>query len=219
MSFANHSRTESKAFCHIQNLNKIIMNTNHSNLTGKKVAILATDGFEQDELFSPLDALKAANADVKIVSPSKEKEIKAWKSTDWGKTIKVDIRLDQARPEDFDALVLPGGVINPDHLRREPAAVQFVKAFFQSGKPVAAICHGPQMLIEADVVRGRKLTSFASIKTDLKNAGAQWVDEEVVVENGLVTSRSPDDLPAFNVKMIEEIAEGVHMRSPMAVAA
>jgi protease I len=195
------------------------MNAKEHDLTGKKVAILATDGFEQDELLSPLEALKAANADVKIVSPSKEKEIKGWKLTDWGKKVKVDLALGQAQVEDFDALVLPGGVINPDHLRREPTAVQFVKSFFQAGKPVAAICHGPQMLIEADVVRGRKLTSFASIKTDLKNAGAEWMDQEVVVDNGLVTSRSPDDLPAFNAKMIEEIAEGVHMRQPTSLAA
>jgi protease I len=194
------------------------MKTEH-NLAGKKVAILATDGFEQDELLSPLEALRDANADVKVVSPSKENEIKGWKFTDWGKKVKVDLPLDQARAEDFDALVLPGGVMNPDHLRREPAAVQFVKSFFQTGKPVAAICHGPQMLIEADVVRGRKLTSYSSIKTDLKNAGAEWVDSEVVVDNGLVTSRTPDDLPEFNAKMIEEIAEGVHMRQPTRLAA
>lgn len=194
------------------------METTEHNISGKKVAILATDGFEQDELFSPLEALKTANADVKIVSPAKG-EIKGWKYTDWGKKIKVDLSLDEARPEDFDALILPGGVINPDHLRREPAAVQFVKAFAQMGKPIAAICHGPQMLIEADVVRGRKLTSYPSVKTDLKNAGAEWVDQEVVVDNGLVTSRSPDDLPAFNAKMIEEIAEGAHMRRPTALAA
>ena len=206
-----------KASCHTQNLN--FMKTNEHNLDGKKVAILATDGFEQDELFSPLEALQQANAEVKIVSPSEGKEIKGWKYTDWGKTVKVDVPLDKARAEDFDALVLPGGVINPDHLRREPAAVQFVKAFLKTGKPVAAICHGPQMLIEADVVRGRKLTSFASIKTDLKNAGAEWVDQGVVVDNGLVTSRSPDDLPAFNAKMIEEIAESVHMRQPTKLAA
>lgn len=194
------------------------MNEIKQSLKGKKVAILATDGFEQDELLSPLEALREAQADVKIVSPGKD-QIKGWDYTDWGKKVKVDVQLDKARPEDFDALVLPGGVINPDHLRREPAAVQFVRAFFQTGKPVAAICHGPQMLIEADVVRGRKLTSFASIKTDLKNAGAQWVDSEVVVDNGLVTSRSPDDLPAFNQKMIEEFAEGVHMQRPAALAA
>jgi len=194
------------------------MQTTEHNLTGKKVAILATDGFEQDELFSPLEALQHANADVKVIAPH-DKKIKGWKYTDWGKKIDVDLTLEQARPEDFDALVLPGGVINPDHLRREPKAVQFVKNFFESGKPVAAICHGPQMLIEADVVRGRKLTSFSSVKTDLKNAGAEWVDEEVVVDNGLVTSRSPDDLPAFNAKMIEEIAEGVHSRRTARLAA
>ncbi|HEV2320613.1 MAG TPA: type 1 glutamine amidotransferase domain-containing protein [Verrucomicrobiae bacterium] len=194
------------------------MKSIQQSLKGKKVAILATDGFEQDELLSPLQALRDAQAEVKIVSPAKD-QIKGWDYTNWGKKVKVDLALDKARPEEFDALVLPGGVINPDHLRREPAAVQFVKTFFQTGKPVAAICHGPQLLIEADVVRGRKLTSFASIKTDLKNAGAQWVDQEVVVDNGLVTSRSPDDLPAFNTKMIEEFAEGVHMQRPAALAA
>ena len=183
------------------------------NLSGKKVAILATDGFEQDELLSPLAALKGAHADVQIVSPAEQDEIKGWKHTDWGKKVHVDVPLDQASADDFDALVLPGGVINPDHLRREPGAVEFVKSFFEAGKPIAAICHGPQMLIEADVVRGRKVTSFASIKTDLKNAGAEWVDQEVVVDQGIVTSRSPADLPAFNAKMIEEIAEGTHRRT------
>jgi len=188
------------------------MKTTECDLSGKKVAILATDGFEQDELFSPLEALKKAHADVKIVSPSEE-NIKGWNHTDWGRTAHVDLKLAEAQPENFDALVLPGGVINPDHLRREPAAVDFVKSFFEAGKPIAAICHGPQMLIEADVVRGRKVTSFSSIKTDLKNAGAEWVDQEVVVDQGIVTSRSPDDLPAFNAKMIEEISEGVHRRT------
>ncbi len=178
------------------------------------MAILATDGFEQDELFSPLEALRDAHADVKVISPTedKNKNIKGWNHTDWGRTVTVDLPLREARPENFDALVLPGGVINPDHLRREPAAVQFVKTFFESGKLIAAICHGPQMLIEADVVRGHRLTSFASIKTDLKNAGAEWVDQEVV-DQGIVTSRSPDDLPAFNAKMIEEFAEGAHRRT------
>jgi protease I len=194
------------------------MNTPEHDLTGKKVAILATDGFEQDELFSPLEALRGAHADVKIVSPAKG-EIKGWKHTDWGQKVKVDLPLDQARAEDFDALVLPGGVMNPDHLRQDPKAVQFVRVFFGSGKPVAAICHGPQMLIEAGVVRGRKLTSYSSIRTDLKNAGAEWVDGEVIVDNGLVTSRTPDDLPAFNAKMIEEIAEGIHPRAPARAAA
>ena len=192
------------------------MKTIESALSGKKVAILATDGFEQDELFSPLEALKAADAEVTIVSPA-EGKIKGWKDADWGKKVKVDLALDEANADDFDALVLPGGVMNPDHLRCEPKAIQFVKEFFRAGKPVAAICHGPQLLIEADVVRGRKMTSFSSIKTDLKNAGAEWVDQEVVVDHGLVTSRSPDDLPAFNAKMIEEIAEGAHR--PTALAA
>lgn len=192
------------------------MKTTEHNLAGKKVAILATDGFEQDELFSPLEALRDANADVKVIAPGSEDKIKGWKYTDWGKKVKVDMPLDEARPEDFDALMLPGGVINPDKLRREAKAVEFVKSFFQSGKPVGAICHGPQMLIEAEVVRGKKLTSFSSIKTDLKNAGADWVDQEVVVDNGLVTSRSPDDLPAFNAKLIEEIAEGAHQPTAMA---
>jgi protease I len=127
--------------------------------------------------------------------------------------VPVDLKLSEADAENFDGLVLLGGVINPDHLRREPEAVQFVKTFFETGKPIAAICHGPQMLIEADVVRGRKVTSFSSIKTDLKNAGAEWMDQEVVVDQGIVTSRSPDDLPAFNAKMIEEFAEGVHRRT------
>jgi protease I len=190
----------------------IVMKSTNRDLSGKKVAILATDGFEQDELFAPLEVLRQAHADVKVVSPG-DKDIKGWKHADWGRSVHVDVNLAEANAEDFDALVLPGGVINPDHLRREPAAVDFVRSFFDSGKPIAAICHGPQMLIEADVVRGHKVTSFASIKTDLINAGAEWVDEEVVVDQGLVTSRSPDDLPAFNAKMIEEFAEGIHRRT------
>ena len=194
------------------------MKTQEHDLTGKKIAILATDGFEQDELLSPMEALKTAHADVKVVSLN-ENEIRGWKSAEWGKKVKVDVVLSDAQERDFDALVLPGGVMNPDHLRREPAAVEFVKSFFNAGKPVAAICHGPQILIEADVLEGRKLTSFESIKTDLKNAGANWVDEEVVVDKGLITSRTPDDLPAFNAKMIEEIAEGIHQRVPIRLAA
>jgi protease I len=181
-------------------------------LTGKKVAILATDGFEQDELLSPLEALRDAGADVQVVSPSEESKIKGWKHTDWGKKVKVDLPLNEANSEEFDALVLPGGVMNPDHLRRDPLVLEFVKSFFKAGKPVGAICHGPWTLIDADVVRGRKMTSYETIQTDLKNAGANWVDEEVVVDNGLVTSRKPDDLPAFNAKLIEEIAEGIHQR-------
>lgn len=191
------------------------MRTNES-LAGKKVAIPATDGFEQDELLSPRQALIDAGADVKVVSPSPNGKIKGWKSTDWGEKVKVDVALEDARAEEFDALVLPGGVMNPDHLRRDPQVLEFVKSFFTAGKPVGAICHGPWTLIDAGVVRGRKLTSYASIQTDLKNAGAQWVDEEVVVDNGLVTSRKPDDLLAFNAKLIEEIAEGVHRGAAMA---
>jgi protease I len=188
-----------------------IMNPNQI-LTGKKVAILATDGFEQDELLSPLEALRDAGADAQVVSPSEEKKIKGWKLTDWGKKVKVDLPLNEANADDFDALVLPGGVMNPDHLRRDPQVLAFVKSFFTAGKPVGAICHGPWTLIDAGVVRGRKMTSYETIQTDLKNAGANWVDQEVVVDNGLVTSRKPDDLPAFNAKLIEEIAEGTHPR-------
>ncbi|PQA59317.1 type 1 glutamine amidotransferase domain-containing protein [Siphonobacter curvatus] len=178
-------------------------------LQGKKVAILVTDGFEQVELTEPQQALIDAGAETKIISP-KDKEVKGWDHTDWGDTFNVDVPLSQANPEDYDALLLPGGVMNPDSLRMETDAVAFVEHFFESGKPVAAICHAPIMLIEADVVEGRKLTSYPSLKTDLINAGAEWVDEEVVTDNGLVTSRKPDDIPAFNAKMIEEIAEGQH---------
>jgi protease I len=184
---------------------------NDVKIEGHKVAILATDGFEQSELFDPKEALERAGAEVTIVS-LKPGEIKGWKHTDWGKTIGVDQIVGEANPEELDALMLPGGVINPDKLRMEPAAVKFAKAFVDAGKPIAAICHGPQLLIETGAVRGRKLTSWPSLKTDLTNAGAQWVDEQVVVDNGLVTSRKPDDIPAFNAKMIEEFAEGIHQR-------
>jgi protease I len=180
-------------------------------LEGKKVAILATDGFEQSELLEPLKALRAAGADALIVSP-KAGRIKAWNHTHWGEEVEVDFTLEQTEADGFDALVLPGGVMNPDQLRMEPKAVQFVKDFALTRKPIAAICHGPWLLIEADVVDGRRVTSWPSLKTDLRNAGAQWVDAEVVTDRGLVTSRNPDDLPAFNRKMIEEIAEGRHER-------
>lgn len=186
-------------------------------LQGKRVAILSTDGFEQSELFEPLKALKEAGADVQIVS-IKAGEIKGWKHTDWGEKIKVDLVLEDASADDFDALMLPGGVINPDKLRIEEKAVQFVKAIAEAGKPIAAICHGPQTLIETGVLIGRTMTSWPSLKTDLINAGANWIDEEVVVDNGLVTSRKPDDIPAFNRKMIEEFAEGRHsIRQPFQV--
>ena len=178
-------------------------------LSDKKIAILATDGFEQSELFEPLKALQKAGAQTEIVS-LKNGEIKAWKDKDWGESIKVDKLITDADIADYAGLVIPGGVINPDKLRVEEKVVSFVKEFLESGKPIAAICHGPQVLIETDLLRGRKLTSYSSIKTDLLNAGADWVDEEVVVDNGLVTSRSPDDLKAFCKKMIEEFEEGRH---------
>jgi protease I len=181
----------------------------NDQLKGKKIAILATEGFEQSELLKPRAALDEAGATTQVVSPKKG-EIKAWAETDWGQSVKVDVPLESANADDYDGLMLPGGVLNPDKLRMQPKAVEFVRAFFDAGKPVAAICHGPQTLIEADVVRGRRMTSYPSVKKDLMNAGAEWVDEPVVVDNGLVTSRKPDDIPQFNAKMIEEFAEGVH---------
>jgi len=180
-----------------------------ATLENRKVAILTEEGFEQVELTSPKEALKAAGATVEIVSP-KGGRIKAWDKTDWGIEVDVDKQLDEVSPDDYDALVLPGGVLNPDKLRQNKEAVAFVSAFLDEGKPIAAICHGPQMLIETGMIKGRKLTSFPSLKTDLENAGAHWVDEEVVVDNGLVTSRRPADLEAFNKKAIEEFTEGVH---------
>ena len=190
--------------------NPINKNTSTS-LRGKRVAILATDGFEQSELEKPRAALEEAGAETEIVSP-KHDEIWAWDQDHIGDIVKVDVALEDAEPDEYDALLLPGVVMNPDKLRTMPEAVEFARAFFESGKPVAAICHGPQLLIEADVVRGRKMTSYPAIKTDLINAGANWVDEKVVTDQGLVTSRKPDDIPAFNEKMIEEIAEGFHER-------
>ena len=179
------------------------------NLSGKKVAILVENGFEQVELTSPRQALEEAGAVTAIVSPQKT-QVQGWNHDEKADFFPVDIQLDSANAADFDALVLPGGVMNPDTLRMNPKAVAFVRAFFDAKKPVAAICHGPWTLVEADVVRGRKMTSYGSIRTDLKNAGANVVDQEVVVDQGLVTSRKPDDLPAFNAKMIEEFAEGKH---------
>jgi len=178
-------------------------------LNGKRVAILATDGVEEVELIEPRKALDAAGARTSVVSP-KPSTIKSWRHDHWGGEIRVDTPLDRANPNDFDALMLPGGVMNPDHLRQDDRAVGFVRSFFQAGKPVAAICHAPWLLVEADVVRGRTVTSWPSLETDLRNAGADWVDREVVTDEGLVTSRRPDDIPAFNKKMIEEFAEGVH---------
>ncbi|HWR50722.1 MAG TPA: type 1 glutamine amidotransferase domain-containing protein [Bryobacteraceae bacterium] len=178
-------------------------------LKGKKVAILVTNGFEQVELIEPRKALDVAGADTKVISPEKGK-VRGWDHKEWGLEIPVDVELNSANPDDYDALLLPGGVMNPDRLRMDQKAVRFVKSFFEAGKPVASICHGPWMLVEAGVVRGRKLTSYPSIKTDIKNAGGDWRDEEVIVDRGLVTSRKPDDIPAFNDKMIEEFQEGKH---------
>ena len=176
-----------------------------AKLQGKKIAILATDGFEQVELTEPKKALEAAGATVHVISP-KEGQIKGWKSTDWGESTKVDKALSDAKAEDYDALVLPGGQINPDKLRIEPKAVAFVAAFFNTGKPLGAICHGPWMLVEAGVLKHRTLTSFPSIRTDIRNAGGHWVDEEVITDQNLTTSRKPDDLPAFNERLIREIS-------------
>jgi len=181
------------------------------NLNDKKIAILVEDGFEQIEMTSPKQALEEAGAKTYIISP-KSGKVKGWEHTKWGQEFPVDVTIDQANPNEYDALLLPGGVMNPDKLRTSKQAVQFARSFFEQKKPVAAICHGPWLLVEADVVKGRKVTSYESIQTDLKNAGANWVDQEVVVDQGLVTSRKPDDLPAFNRKMVEEIAEGQHER-------
>lgn len=180
-----------------------------TQLQGKKVAILATDGFEQSELLKPKEALEAAGAQTHIIS-LQSGQIKGWDDKNWGQSVAVDLTIDNAKADDYDALVLPGGVINPDKLRINDAAVAFVRAFFEQHKPVGAICHGPWTLINAGVVDGRTLTSWPSLQKDLENAGAHWVDQEVVCEQGLVTSRKPDDLPAFNAKLIEEIAEGPH---------
>ena len=178
-------------------------------LTGKKIAILTESGFEEEELTSPKKALEWAGAEVLIVSPQKGK-VRGWDKDHWSIDLPVDEVLDNARPEDYDALVLPGGVLNPDKLRQNKKAVEFAQQFLEAGKPVAAICHGPQLLIETGMIEGRNMTSYPSLKTDLENAGVIWVDKEVVTDNGLVTSRRPGDLDAFNKKVIAEIKEGLH---------
>ncbi|AZQ44173.1 type 1 glutamine amidotransferase domain-containing protein [Nonlabens ponticola] len=175
----------------------------------KKVAILATNGFEEVELTSPKEALESKGVAVHIISPEKG-EIKAWKDGNWSKSYKVDKQVEEVSATDYNALLLPGGVLNPDQLRQDAKSIDFIKDFFKQGKPVSAICHGLQTLIDADVLKGRKVTSFPSIKKDLENAGAHWVDEEVVVDSGFTTSRTPDDLPAFNKKVVEEVMEGKH---------
>ena len=178
-------------------------------LNGKNVAIVVADGFEESEFAKPLEALKDAGANVDVIS-LKAGKVKAWSEKNWGKEYDVTKTIEDADASDYDAVVLPGGVMNPDQLRVNKDVVAFVKEFMEDKKPVAAICHGPWTLVETDTLEGRNLTSYPSIKTDLENAGANWSDEEVVVDNGLVTSRKPADLPAFCKKMVEEIAEGVH---------
>jgi protease I len=185
---------------------------NQGKLNGKKVAILVEEGFEQVEMTEPRKVLEQEGAGTDLISPQKGK-VTAFQHDKKGDEFDVDVPLDQATPDDYDALVLPGGVMNPDKLRMNPKAVNFVKSFVDSNKPIAAICHGPWTLIEAGGVKGRRMTSYPSLKTDLENAGAQWTNEEVVTDHGLVTSRKPDDLPAFNRKMVEEIAEGRHDQS------
>lgn len=179
-------------------------------LQNKKVALLTDNGFEEVELTSPKKALEDAGATVHIISKQKDK-VKGWDHDHWSIEIPVDASVEEVSPEGYDALLIPGGVINPDQMRRHPAYVSFAQHFLETGKPVASICHGPQLLIETGMLQGRQMTSFSSIKTDLINAGVDWQDKEVVVDNGLVTSRSPADLEAFNKKMIEEITEGKHL--------
>ncbi len=187
----------------------------NNQLNNLKVAILVENGFEQVELTEPKQALEAAGARVQIVSPAGGK-VKGWQHTNWGDEFPVDVALNEARAQDFDALLLPGGVINPDKLRINPRAISLIKEFFDAGKPVAAICHGPWTLIDAGQAQGRTLTSWPSIKTDLINAGAKWVDREVVNENGLVTSRKPDDIPAFNREMISLFSEQLNRQTKSA---
>lgn len=183
-----------------------------TNIADARVAILATHGYERSELREPLEQLRADGASVEVIAPDAG-EIRSWDENDWGDSVPVDRMLSDARVEDYDALILPGGQINPDRLRIEPTAVRFVQDFVRSGKIVAAICHGPWLLVEADAVRGRDVTSYPSIRTDLLNAGANWTDVEVATDAGIVTSRNPGDLPAFIAKIVEEIAEGRHERA------
>ncbi|NEW93322.1 type 1 glutamine amidotransferase domain-containing protein [Rhodopseudomonas sp. BR0M22] len=180
-------------------------------IDGKRVAILATNGFEQSELEVPRDRLKAAGAQVDIVSPE-QGEIKGWSGKDWGRPVKVDKQLGSVKADDYDAIVLPGGQINPDLLRVDQNALKLIKAFYQAGKPVAAVCHAPWLLIETGIAKGRRMTSYHSIKQDVINAGAKWEDSQVVTDNGVITSRNPGDLEAFSAKIIEEIREGKHQR-------
>ncbi len=188
------------------------------NLHGKRVAILVDNGFEEAEMTEPRKALQQAGAQTDLISPQAN-QVKGWNHTQWGNEFTVDIPLERANPQQYDAILLPGGALNADKLRMNPKAVEFVRSFFEAGKPAAVICHAPWMLVEIGAARGRTLTSWPSLKTDLRNAGANWVDQQVVVDQGLVTSRKPDDIPAFNQKMIEEFAEGIHTAQRTAVHA
>lgn len=182
-----------------------------TKITEARIAILATHGYERSELRKPLEQLRRQGAHVDVIAPDAG-EIRSWDDKDWGDSVAVDRTLAEAKPQEYDALVLPGGQMNPDILRANETAVDFVRRFAESGKVLAAICHGPWLLVEADAVRGRNVTSWPSLRTDLRNAGANWTDEEVVTDKGIITSRKPDDLPAFISKIVEEIGEGVHDR-------